>query len=186
MSPKAARFIGASRTPNKTTRSTQVKKPHLEKEQKIKVVNLWAHCDPCICATCKQSTHKIDKDSPAGRRCYTKWTKSRHVKNKAGKKVLVCSGTECYICYDVRRKWIRLGKKKKRLVAVLPSDESKDDIDDHDEEKMPSAQEVSDEIKANPDFAEKIVHLRRVRCSEDKTQYAECGQLTIQFKTGTS
>ena len=42
MSPKAARFIGASRTPNKTTRSTQVKKPHLEKEQKIKVVNLWA------------------------------------------------------------------------------------------------------------------------------------------------
>ena len=183
MSPKAARFIGASRTPNKTTRSTQVKKPHLEKEQKIKVVNLWAHCDPCICATCKQSTHKIDKDSPAGRRCYTKWTKSRHVKNKAGKKVLVCTGTECYICYDVRRKWIRLGKKKKRPVAVLPSDESKDDIDDHDEEKMPSAQEVSDEIKANPDFAEKIVHLRRVRCSEDKTQYAECGQLTIQFKT---
>ena len=47
-------------------------------------------------------------------------------------------------------------------------------------------EEVSDEIKANPDFAEKIVHLRRVRCSEDKTQYAECEQLTIQFKTGTS
>ena len=79
-----------------------------------------------------------------------------------------------------------MGKKKKRPVAVLPSDESKDDIDDHDEEKMPSAQDVNDEIKANPDFAEKIVHLRRVRCSEDKTQYAECEQLTIQFKTGTS
>ena len=75
------------------------KKSPLKKEEPAKPICQWAHCTPCTCDTCGQTTHQIDRDSEVGKQEYLLWVQS----HEDDEGVMVCHGHECYPCYADRR-----------------------------------------------------------------------------------
>ena len=80
-------------------RLTTRPRSHNKKDEPAKPICQWAHCTPCTCDTCGQTTHQIDRDSEVGKQEYLLWVQS----HEDDEGVMVCHGHECYPCYADRR-----------------------------------------------------------------------------------
>eukprot|EP00959_Pyramimonas_sp_CCMP1952_P031736 665784-Pyramimonas_sp.AAC.1 len=63
----------------------------------------WIEFDPCVCQSCEQPTHEVDRDSPLDKPYFLVWNRAKPVDPKKPHVPRMPCGSECYKCYDTRR-----------------------------------------------------------------------------------
>ena len=96
MAPKSKKLPSAAGS------ACSAKSKGVKKDLRLKPHNKapFGHCSAVTCSTCSQNTHQYDRDYPQFKKQFLKWHK-KHWSNG----VYVPSQKECYVCFDIRRRF---------------------------------------------------------------------------------